>query len=185
MRPIAALPRTSATLGSVPYQATCRCVEFALSLASRAYCRLVLGVGCYAFSSHLSSSRNRQSVPWEMSVAGLILIIPTSWKRRAWKRSVSSGLAVRQCHLVTKRVASGDFAGPTRSHPAFPWHLADEAAKESNCRSAYPRSPLAPNQRHDPRVVCLIATLVCMGAYGKRCCRQRRDFAGSSAAARR
>ena len=50
----------------------------------------------HAFSSFFSSFRNRQSVPWAMSCCGVDLIIPTSCRRRAWKRSVSSGFASRQ-----------------------------------------------------------------------------------------
>src|SRR5215467_7177142 len=52
--------------------------------------------GCpHAFSSFLSSSRKRQSVPWAMIFCGLDLIIPASCKRSARKRTVSSGSSSR------------------------------------------------------------------------------------------
>jgi hypothetical protein len=50
----------------------------------------------YPFSSFLSSLRKRQSVPWAMIFWGLVLIIPASCSRRAWKRTVSSGSYSRQ-----------------------------------------------------------------------------------------
>ena len=54
---------------------------------------------------------------------------------------MSWGLAVRQCHLVTKRVASVDFAGPTRSHPALPWYLADQSRNRIELPQRVPEKP--------------------------------------------
>src|SRR4029078_11358301 len=49
-----------------------------------------------AFISFFNSVKNRQSVPCAMSFCGVDLIIPTSCRRNAWKRIVSSGFASRQ-----------------------------------------------------------------------------------------
>ena len=37
----------------------------------------------YPFNSFFSSLKKCQSVPWAMIFCGLLLIIPTSWRRRA------------------------------------------------------------------------------------------------------
>ncbi len=57
-----------------------------------------LAPNAYAFSSFFNSFQKRQSVPWAMIFCGFDLIIPTSCRRKEWKRSVSSGLASR--HLL-------------------------------------------------------------------------------------
>src|SRR5262249_15799202 len=44
----------------------------------------------YPFNSFFSSLKKRQSVPWAMSFCGVDLMSPTSCRRRAKKRTVSS-----------------------------------------------------------------------------------------------
>ena len=55
-------------------------------IARQDCCPLALPHWClplYPFNSFFSAVRKRQSVPWAMSLWGLRLIIPTSWRRRA------------------------------------------------------------------------------------------------------
>ncbi len=54
------------------------------------------GGGGQAFNSFFNSFKNRQLVPCAISLFGGILIMPTSCKRSAKKRSVSSGFQSRQ-----------------------------------------------------------------------------------------
>jgi hypothetical protein len=46
-------------------------------------CQPCYGVLRYPFSSFFNSLTKRQSVPWAMSFCGVLLSIPTSWKRKA------------------------------------------------------------------------------------------------------
>ena len=54
-----------------------------------------------AFNSFFSSFKNRQSVPWTMSLCGCDLTIPTSCRRKAKNRTLSSGLYSRHFRYAT------------------------------------------------------------------------------------
>ena len=127
-------------------------------------------------NSRLSSLRNRQSVLWEMSFAGLILDQPHLVQAQGMETQCVLGTRGARVSLVRKRVASGDFPGPTRSHPALPWHLADEAAKNRIAAARAREARLLETRDTIRGWSGSMATLVRMGAYGKRCCRRTRDF---------